>query len=87
MKWLLENQSWKVDYVQSLITCSDRLPIVNLKTRSLHAHFDGILQDEDLMRNMIICLQETRTSWPPNKKQFPKFNFNAHTLSMVSFLV
>jgi len=77
MKRLLENQSWKLDYVQSSIKCFDRISIVTLNMRSLHAHLDDILQDDDLNSTMIICLQETRTSWLPNKKQFSKFNFNA----------
>jgi hypothetical protein len=87
MKRLLENQSWKLDYVQSSITCSNRLSIVTLNTCSLHAHLDDILQDEDLMSNMILCFQETRTNWPPSKKNFPNSILMQHTLSMVSFLV
>ena len=50
--------------------------IVTLNTRSLYAHIDDILQDEDLMNSMIICFQETRTDCPPKKNKILKYNFN-----------
>ena len=76
MKQLLVHGSWKLDYVHSSITCSNKISIVNLKTRSLYAHIDDILQDEDLMNSMIIYFQETRTDFPPKKNKILKYNFN-----------
>ena len=76
MKQLIANGLWKVDNVQKSISTRNKLSIASLNTRSLQAHLDDILGDEDLMNSMILCFQETRTNCPPSKKQFSKFNFN-----------
>ena len=59
MKRLIANGLWKVDDVQKSISTRNKLSIASLNTRSLQAHLDDILGDEDLMNSMILCFQET----------------------------
>jgi hypothetical protein len=55
---------------------------------SPHVQLDDILQDEDLMRNMMLCFQENHEQISHQAKtNFPISILMQHTMCMMSFLV
>lgn len=77
MGHFVENASWNFDFVWNIVSNTNTLSTMSLITCSLHAHLDDMQRDEDIMNNVFIWFQETRTRFMSNKHKFPNFNLNA----------
>jgi hypothetical protein len=58
------------------MACTNSLSITTLNAQRFLMHVNDILQDEDLLGNMILCFQETRSDFLPRNNEFGKFDFS-----------
>jgi hypothetical protein len=68
--------SWIVEYIQRLISSINTFSISTLNTCNMCIHSQNIVQDEYLMKYMVLWFQETHLNYPQKKNQLSKFNFN-----------
>jgi len=75
MEQLKTTAKWQLHYDYQSIQTNSSVSILSLNTRSLNAHMDDILNDYDIMKSNILCLQETHMALCTQNKKLPNHNF------------